>query len=170
MLTIKQLNPKIAGVRKSTKAMRANIQEILVHAAGNAFQSGDVTAFTKLIDATRGADQKAIMRWVRDYGFATYKSDAGVYNVNKTMRKSADFADGDAVVAYLETQPTWYELAAGVKQIAKELDVNKRLESLLKATRESNTVVKVDFKAARELMDALHHTLAEHDRKRQDAV
>ena len=170
MLTIKQLNPKIAGIRKSTKAMRANIQEVLIHAAANAFQSGDVTAFTKLIDATRGADQKAIMHWVRDYGFATYKSDAGAYNVNKTMRKSADFADGDAVVAYLETQPTWYELAASVKQIAKELDVNKRLESLLKATRESGTVVKVDFKAARELMDALHHTLAEHDRKRQDAV
>jgi len=168
MLTIKQLNPKIAGIRKSTKAMRANIQEVLIHAAANAFQSGDVTAFTKLFDATRGADQKAIAKWAQTYGFAILKED-GVFNVNKSMRKTADFADGDAVVAYLETQPTWYELTASAKSIAKELDVNKRLESLLKAARESNTVVKVDFKAARELMDALHHTLAEVDRKHQNA-
>mgnify|MGYP000011518295 FL=1 len=170
MLTIKQLNPKIAGVRKSTKAMRANIQEILVHAAGNAFQSGDVTAFDKLIDATRGADQKAIMKWVREFGFAVYNTDKNCYNVNKSMRKSADFVDGEAVVEYLGTQVTWYELQSTVSQNAKELDVTKRLEALLKATRETGTVVKVDFKAARELMDALHHELAEQDRKNQEAI
>ena len=170
MLTVKQLNPKIAGVRKSTKAMRANIQEILVHAAGNAFQDGDVTAFDKLIDATRGADQKAIMKWVREFGFAVYNTDKSRYNVNKSMRKSADFVDGEAVVEYLGTQATWYELQSTVSQNAKELDVTKRLQSLLKATRETGTVVKVDFKAARELMDALHHELAEQDRKNQEAI
>jgi len=170
MLTTKQLNPKIAGVRKSTKAMRANIQEILVHAAGNAFQDGDVTAFDKLIDATRGADQKAIMKWVREFGFAVYNTDKNRYNVNKSMRKSADFVDGEAVVEYLGTQATWYELQSTVSQNAKELDVTKRLQSLLKATRETGTVVKVDFKAARELMDALHHELAEQDRKNQVAI
>jgi hypothetical protein len=170
MLTVKQLNTKIAGVRKSTKAMRANIQEILVHAAGNAFQSGDVTAFDKLIDATRGADQKAIMKWVREFGFAVYNTDKNCYNVNKSMRKSADFVDGEAVVEYLGTQATWYELQSTVSQNAKELDVTKRLQSLLKATRETGTIVKVDFKAARELMDALHHELAEQDRKNQEAI
>jgi hypothetical protein len=170
MLTVKQLNPKIAGVRKSTKAMRANIQEILVHAAGNAFQSGDVTAFDKLIDATRGADQKAIMKWVREFGFAVYNTDKNCYNVNMSMRKSADFVDGEAVVEYLGTQATWYELQSTVSQNANELDVTKRLQSLLKATRETGTIVKVDFKAARELMDALHHELAEQDRKNQEAI
>ena len=39
MFTQKQLVPKIAGVRKSTKAIRANIQEILVHAAGIAYHT-----------------------------------------------------------------------------------------------------------------------------------
>ena len=170
MLTLKQLTPKINGIRKSTKAMRASVQEVLIHAAGNAFQSGDVTAFDKLIDATRGADQKAIMKWVREFGFAVYNTDKSCYNVNKAMRKSADFVDGEAVVEYLETQPTWYEMQASTKDIAKELDVTKRLQSLLKATRETGTVVKVDFKAARELMDALHHELAEQDRKNQVAI
>ena len=171
MFTQKQLVPKIAGVRKSTKAMRANIQEILVHAAGIAYQHGNVTSFTTLIDATRGADQKAIMKWIREFGFATFNTEKGAYNLNKTMQqKHADFVDGEAVVEYLETQPTWYEMQASTKDTAKELDVTKRLQSLLKATRETGTVVKVDFKAARELMDALHHELAEQDRKNQVAI
>ena len=127
MLTLKQLTPKINGIRKSTKAMRASVQEVLIHAAGNAFQDGDVTSFDKLIDATRGADQKAIMKWVREFGFAVYNTDKSCYNVNKAMRKSADFVDGEAVVEYLETQPTWYELQASTKDIAKELDVKSSL-------------------------------------------
>ena len=171
MLTLKQLTPKINGIRKSTKAMRASVQEVLIHAAGNAFQSGNVTSFTTLIDATRGADQKAIMKWIREFGFATFNTEKGAYNLNKTMQqKHADFVDGEAVVEYLETQPTWYEMQASTKDTAKELDVTKRLQSLLKATRETGTVVKVDFKAARELMDALHHELAEQDRKNQVAI
>ena len=172
MFTQKQLVPKIAGVRKSTKAMRASIQEILVHAAGIAYQHGNVTSFTTLIDSTRGADQKAIMKWIRDNGFATFNTEKGAYNLNKTMRQEhADFADGEAVVEYLTNDvPAWYELQASTKDIAKELDVTKRLQSLLKATRETGTVVKVDFKAARELMDALHHTLAEVDRENQAAI
>ena len=169
MLTLKQLNPKSAGIRKSTKAMRVKIQEILVHAAGNAYESGDVTAFTKLFDAMSGMDRKAVAKWAQTYGFAILKDD-GTFKVNKSMRKTSDFVDGDAVVEYLETQPTWYELQASAKQLVKELDVNKRLESLIKSMREGDTVVKVDFKAARQLMDALHHEMAEVDRKSQDAA
>ena len=170
MFTQKQLVPKIAGVRKSTKAIRANIQEILVHAAGIAYQHGNVTSFTNLINSTRGADQKAIMSWIRDNGFAIYKVETGVYNLNKTMQKREDFADGDAVVAYLTNEvPAWYELQATTETIARELDVNKRLESLIKSMREGKNVVKVDFMAARQLMDVLQHEMAEVDRKTQIA-
>ena len=170
MFTQKQLVPKIAGVRKSTKAIRANIQEILVHAAGIAYQHGNVSSFTNLINSTRGADQKAIMSWIRDNGFAIYKVETGVYNLNKTMQKREDFADGDAVVEYLTNEvPAWYELQATTETIAKELDVNKRLESLIKSMREGKNVVKVDFMAARQLMDVLQHEMAEVDRKTQIA-
>tara|TARA_R110002072_G_scaffold212997_1_gene370388 strand:- start:46 stop:561 length:516 start_codon:yes stop_codon:yes gene_type:complete len=170
MFTQKQLVPKIDGVRKSTKAIRANIQEILVHAAGIAYQHGNVTSFTNLINSTRGADQKAIMSWIRDNGFAIYKVETGVYNLNKTMQKREDFADGDAVVEYLTNEvPAWYELQATTETIARELDVNKRLESLIKSMREGKNVVKVDFMAARQLMDVLQHEMAEVDRKTQIA-
>jgi hypothetical protein len=170
MFTQKQLVPKIDGVRKSTKAIRANIQEILVHAAGIAYQHGNVSSFTNLINSTRGADQKAIMSWIRDNGFAIYKVETGVYNLNKTMQKREDFVDGDAVVAYLTNEvPAWYELQATTETIARELDVNKRLESLIKSMREGKNVVKVDFMAARQLMDVLQHEMAEVDRKTQIA-
>ena len=170
MFTQKQLVPKIDGVRKSTKAIRANIQEILVHAAGIAYQHGNVSSFTNLINSTRGADQKAIMSWIRDNGFAIYKVETGVYNLNKTMQKREDFVDGDAVVAYLTNKvPAWYELQATTETIARELDVNKRLESLIKSMREGKNVVKVDFMAARQLMDVLQHEMAEVDRKTQIA-
>ena len=170
MLSSKELTPKIDSIRKSTKAMRLSIQEVLIHSAANAYASGDVTSFDKLIAATRGVNQKAIMAWVRDYGFATYKSEAGAYSLNKTMRKNADFADGDAVVEYLTNEvPAWYELQATTETIARELDVNKRLESLIKSMREGKNVVKVDFMAARQLMDVLQHELSEVDRKTQIA-
>ena len=170
MLSSKELTPKIDSIRKSTKAMRLSIQEVLIHSAANAYASGDVTSFDKLIAATRGVNQKAIMRWVRDYGFAIYKVETGVYNLNKSMRKSADFADGDAVVEYLTNEvPAWYADVESAAQVAKELDVNKRLESLIKSMREGKNVVKADFMAARQLMDVLQHELAEVDRKTQIA-
>ena len=110
------------------------------------------------------------MSWIRDNGFAIYKVETGVYNLNKTMQKREDFADGDAVVAYLTNEvPAWYELQATTETIARELDVNKRLESLIKSMREGKNVVKVDFMAARQLMDVLQHELAEVDRKTQIA-
>lgn len=161
MLTLKQLTPKIAGVRKSTKAMRANIQEIVIHAAANAYVSGDVTAFTKLIDATRGVDQKAIMLWVREFGFATYNTDLGAYKLNKTMRKTNDFADGDAVVDYLTNEaPAWYEFQPSKNDTGKEVNANKRLESLFKDMQKSDNVIKVDFKAAQDTIDAITQLMA----------
>jgi hypothetical protein len=161
MLTLKQLTPKIAGVRKSTKAMRANIQEIVIHAAANAYVSGDVTAFTKLIDATRGVDQKAIMLWIREFGFATYNTDLGAYKLNKTMRKNADFADGDAVVDYLTNEaPDWYDFQPSKNDTGKEVNANKRLESLFKDMQKSDNVIKVDFKAAQDTIDAITQLMA----------
>ena len=101
--------------------MRASVQEVLIHAAGNAFQSGDVTSFDKLIDATRGADQKAIMKWVREFGFATFNTEKGAYNVNKAMRKSADFVDGEAVVEYLRHNPLGMNCKHPQKTLPKNL-------------------------------------------------
>lgn len=156
MLTISQLNTKIAGIRRSTAALRANIQEVLCSAAGHAYEHGDVTSFTKLFDATSGVNRKLIAKWVRDNGFATLQKD-GTFKLNKTARNEADFKDGDDVAMYLFTQvPHWYAQEESAAQVVKELDALARIQSLRKQVNSGDTVVKhVDFQALKAEMEGL---------------
>lgn len=163
MLTNKQLTAKIASVSKRNATLRADIQIILINAAAHAYTSRDVTFYTRLIDATSGMNRKRIAVWVRDYGLAILQKD-GTFSLNKTARAETDFADGDAMVTYLmdEARP-WYADEETPAQIAKELDVAARLKALtsqIKNASQNNTVVKVDFKAAREAIAALETVLA----------
>jgi hypothetical protein len=124
MLNKSQLNSKIAGVRRSTDAMRKNIHEILCNAAGHAYQHGDVGFFDRLIDATSGVNQKRIQRWIRDNGFATWNKEKSSYQLNKAARKDADFVDGHAVAMYLFTEVTaWYVEPPKAEQEEKPFDV-----------------------------------------------
>jgi hypothetical protein len=124
MLNTKQLNSKIAGIRRSTDAMRNNIHEILCNAAGHAYQYGDVTFFTRLIDATSGVNQKRIQRWIRDNGFATWNKEKSSYQLNKSAVKDADFEDGHAVAMYLFTEvAAWHVEPPKADQDEKPFDV-----------------------------------------------
>ena len=133
MLTVKQLNAKIAGVRKSTATMRANVQEILCNAAGHAYEHGDVTSFDLLLEATSGMNRKKIVRWIKTNGFAVVNPETAKFNVNKSARKNADFEDGHAVSMYLFTEvPAWFDNEETVAQLAKDLDVHALLAAALK--------------------------------------
>lgn len=150
MLSQKQLNQKIAGIRRTTSALRENIHVVLCNAAAHAYVHGDVTSFSALFDATSGVNRKRIGSWVRDNGFATLQSD-GSFKLNKSMRKKADFATGDAVVEYLTNEvPAWYVDEESATQVAKELDAVARIKSLTSQITKDGTVVKnVDFAAYR---------------------
>lgn len=156
MLTSKELNAKIAGIRTSANAIRNNIQIVLCHAAGHAYEHGDVTAFDKLYAATSGLNRKRIAAWVRDNGFAMLQKD-GTHKVNKTMRKEADFADGDAVVEYLTNEvPAWYVDEEKAAQIVKELDAVADIKRLrAKYTKDDANVKHVDFAALKAEMEGL---------------
>jgi hypothetical protein len=133
MLDQKSLGAKIGAVRRSTASLRVNIQEILCNAAGHAYESGDVTFFDRLLDATAGVNQKLISAWAVKYGFARLDAK-GNFKLNKKAKGEADFADGAAVVEYLtDHADPWYVGAPSRKQIAQELDVAKRIENLAKA-------------------------------------
>jgi len=138
MLTNKQLNQKIAGVKKATAALRENVHEILVNAAGHAYAHGDVTAYTRLFDAMSGADRHAVARWVAEFGFAKLDKSSGAFKLNKAARKNADFADGEAVVAYLtENVDPWYAFAKSKESVASDLDMEKQIQNLIKRTRKA---------------------------------
>lgn len=163
MLSQKELNQKIAGIRRTTAALRENIHVVLCNAAGHAFEHGDVTAFTKLFEATSGVNRKRIAAWVRDNGFAVLQKD-GSFKVNKSMRKNADFTTGDEVVEYLTNEvPAWFAAEENAAQIVKELDAIQRIKSLTSQITKEGAVVKhVDFAAYRQAMDELDAAIRAH--------
>lgn len=163
MLTAKQLNQKIAGIRRTTAALRENIHVVLCNAAGHAFEHGDVTALANLFEATSGVNRKRIAAWVRDNGFAMLQKD-GSFKLNKQMRKEADFTDGDAVVEYLTNEvPAWYVDEESAAQIVKELDAVQRIKSLTAQIAKDGAVIKnVDFAAYRQAMEDLDAAIRQH--------
>lgn len=137
MLTIKQLNQKIAGIAKSAKSLRDNIQVVLCSAAAHAYVHGDVTSFDKLFAATSGVNRKKMVKWITDNGFARLGDD-GTFKVNKKMRKEADFKDGIAVVQYLTNQvPAWYIGEQSAKEIAKDMNIAQLTAMLAKRISEA---------------------------------
>ena len=155
MLNKKELNQKISGIRRSTDAIRRNVHEVLCNAAGHAYEHGDVSFFTRLIDATSGVNQKRITRWIRDNGFAKWDEEKGYYVVNKAARKDADFADGHAVAMYLFTEvAAWYVEPPKAEQADKPFDVKvwaaqqfkkhpDELEAMIAALQAHRTTLKV---------------------------
>ena len=147
MLTIKQINAKIASVSKRTATIRADVQTILINAAAHAYQHRDVTAFTRLFAATSGMNRKLIAKWVQDYGFAILQKD-GSFKLNASAHKAADFANGEAVVVYLtENARDWFADEDDAAAIVKQLDVAARIKSLatqIKNAANKNTQVTID--------------------------
>lgn len=162
MLPKKELNAKIAGIRKSMAALRENIHVVLCNAAGHAYQHGDVTAFDRLFAALSGANRKQVAKWVNEYGFAMLQKD-GTFRLNKAAKTKADFIDGAAVVEYLlDNAMPWYAEEPSAADIVKELDVAARIKSLasqIKNAANKNTTVKIEdialAQAMAELRDAL---------------
>jgi len=106
MLSAKQMGIKIGGIRKSSEAIRKNVHEVLCNAAGYAYQDGDVTYFTRLIEATTGVNQGRITRWIRANGLATWSKEKNQYVVNKAARKEAqaEYDDAHAYCVHLFTE------------------------------------------------------------------
>ena len=126
MLTAKQLGTKIGGIRKSSEAIRRNVHEVCCNAAGYAFLDGDVTFFTRLIDATTGVNQKRIQRWITTNGLASWSPKKNQYVVNKKARKEAQakFEDAHAYCMYLFTEvEQWHVDPPKVEKEEKPFDV-----------------------------------------------
>ena len=148
MLTSKQINAKITSVSKRTATIRADIQTILINAAGHAHQHRDVGAFTRLFAATSGMNRKLIVKWAQAHGFARLDAETGTFKLNAKARNEADFANGEDVVTYLTNNaPNWWEGEESGKDIARQLDVAARIKSLatqIKNASNKNTEVTID--------------------------
>lgn len=142
MLTLKQIDAKITSIKKRKITWNDDVQTVMVNLAAHAYVHGDVSKFGPLLSACKGADQKAIVGYVREFCFTNVTIAKGEVSVslNKKAHKEADFADGDAVIAHLEQERKWYDAAISTEDAVRELDAMKSLESLLKRIQSSSSV------------------------------
>jgi hypothetical protein len=152
--TADQMQTLLGKIARASMSLRARTQEYLIHAAGHAYEHGDVTYFVKLVKAAKGADAKKITAWGAEYGFTQINKD-GSAKLIKIARKEADFADGAAVVEYLSINAdNWWEVGAKVKAPAT-LDVNKKVQAIITALTTAiaeDEVARVDVAQLREEM------------------
>ena len=154
MLNVIEISQKITGVKASVKTMRGNVQTILVNIAGHAYEHGDVTLASKLLDATAGANQKAIVQFLTTYAFTNVKPD-GTVTLNKKARKEADFADGAAVVEALAADAAeWWTLKPAGKT-NNDLEIPKKIDAITKAIQEGEKNIKGEMAAIRESYNAM---------------
>ena len=158
MYTKKQLASTIAGIGRSAKSLRNNIQTVLTHGAGHAYEHGDVTLFDKLYAVTSGVNRKRMVQYIHTNCFAKLQKD-GTFRLNKKARKEADFADGDAVVDYLGTVNAWFIGEETAAQILRDLDINQLAVALAKkiaTAEEKGQVIKdKDPQATAKIFDML---------------
>lgn len=173
MLTAKQISANIATISRASQKIRDMVQETLIQCAGHAYQHGDVTLYTKLIAVTSGANQEAIARWIKEYGFAVLQKD-GTFKLNKAAQKDADFDDGEAVIDYLthESAP-WYTMGKSLSQIAKDLNVASRIKALttqIQNAPENDRHVVINAPEIRAAMEAFNEVLKQAARDKRNIV
>jgi len=171
MLDTKQLNVKIAGVKKSSTSIRANVQTILCNIAGHAYEHGRVTAYDKLFEASKGLNRKKIVSWVHEYGFARLDAD-GTFKVNKKMKSETMFGNGadekDSgafVVEYLTTESNdWWADEESAQAILKALDVTSSILGLVKridkAVEKGQEIESEDVQGALRILGAKVESIA----------
>ncbi len=167
LLTQKQINTKTNGIVSRAKHLSADVQTVMIHQAGHALESGDVRAMNRLVEATtKVLDRKALIKFAVEYCLVQIKAD-GTFKVNKARRDTAvkDYVSGEAFVQHLEaTAPQWDDMRAKPEDIAKELDVAKRLESIAKAIinaakNDSNTNVVFNVKSFNTALENINSAL-----------
>ena len=148
----------IKSLGRNTATIRDKFQAVLCEVAAHAYVNGDARLYNDVLEAASGLNRKAMSKWINTYGFARVTKDGVV--LNKSARKEADFADGDAVIAYLTNEvPAWHVTEESLEQIAKELDICARMESVINSAGKDNTIIKATdlerYRALRAQLDAI---------------
>lgn len=155
-----QMDTLLGKIGRASQSLRSRTQDYLIHAAGHAYQYGDVTYFSKLLKTAKGADAKRIVEWASEHGFTQLNAKDGSAKLIKSARNGADFEDGAAVVADLTKEAeNWWEIGTKPKAPAV-LDVNKKVQSIIKALTdaldEDTPALVVVEQLREEMMEMIH--------------
>jgi hypothetical protein len=158
MLKVSELKTRIRSIAKRNAKLRDDIQEVLINIAGHAYEHGDVTLASELLNVTTGQDKVAIVRWLRDYAFTIVKTDGSV-KLNKAARNEADFVDGSAIVESLADSPKWYDTAVSTEKAAQVLDPAARIRALAKQISKGEREIKVDYSDLESAFEELRNAM-----------
>lgn len=138
MYTKKQLSKKIQSISTTREQLNENIHVVLCNIAGHTLQYGDFTLVKPLLDAIKGSDLKAVIKYARENCFVNI-SEKGEVSISKARREKEQ-RNPMVLVEDLLNGTKWYEQAETVKKAVKALDVASRINSLAKAIEKSSEV------------------------------
>ena len=169
MLDHKDIEKRVDTIVSKEETLRGKIQEVLIQLAGHAYQHGDsnktFTQADRLADL-KGVNREALFKWMKEYAFLTF-DEGGSVKLNKSARKKADFADGDALIAHLtENAERWWEMGKSKSDTLKAIDVASKVEAIakqVKEAKENNREVKADRASLEESIRHLTDAVAAID-------
>lgn len=116
ILDTAQIRTKIGGIKQSASNLRKNVHETAVAVVGHALRHGTSPLATLLVQASSGANQRALVAWLEKAGPFAYDKGAQEFHFSKArakaLRTEQNIADQDDV-AGIETYMD--ELYAGAQ-------------------------------------------------------
>jgi len=136
ILTHKDFTKKLDSVKRRNKTLRADLQELLVYAAMQAFLHGNVNTAAQVYAATN-MDKACMARWLAQYGFAARVTNDKGETVFKLRTKEVammrDTSTEADVRAYLENEaPDWWTLKPAAPEADTSFDLESAVQRLLK--------------------------------------
>lgn len=119
-------NALISKIAKSSEQTAENIHLALLYSTMHALEHGDARLYKRIVDASKGADKKAIIQWIVKHGMAIAKGSE--LELNKSKRKACD---GMTLSDLAIVAPFWYESAQSTNEAIKAFDLDKRILSLI---------------------------------------
>jgi len=127
MLTKSQMGNKLAGLNRSVKAMKSNVQELVINAIGYVIQDGNAGFLDRLVQATgTGVNSTRLNRYIKEHGCVVWNKEKGRFTVNKNKRKeiTESYEDTHAFMMHLFTEvEAWHVDPPKVEKEEKPFDV-----------------------------------------------
>jgi hypothetical protein len=157
-VSMKSLNKKIDGLITKHSAWRVEVQEVLVQCSYHAHEHNNVDGFTRVVGVLKGADMKAIIKWVQKHGRAVWHKTEGRFTLNKSDKGAFDAA------FLMEAEQAWWTTATEAKDVKLEFDVLEAVQAMIKRA-EREVTAKANIKTIKnlELLKDVRRTVTEYE-------
>lgn len=111
------LSAQIRSIGTNSKAVREQIQEVLISCAYYAAKDGNINPFNQLLAAVGTATRiKGLTAWAELYGFVQVSKEKFI--LNKSARKEANVTDEASFAEFesvMRSSPMWFDIVPAEK-------------------------------------------------------